>query len=175
MLSSLNLHSPSLASCYCVRATFFIFQRPSCLLALENWRCHLLLQISSSWTILVVSVGLCSLRVGVAFTGISGDTMEIQTLGKSERFVKPHWLTKTFLKSNIFFGQCWHEFNSRLFASVRYKLLHVLEFDANRRRMSVILQTPSGNYTTPENVLKLYIYSLCMSFTFKNVLLVWIP
>uniref|UniRef100_A0A8C9VJP2 Phospholipid-transporting ATPase n=1 Tax=Scleropages formosus TaxID=113540 RepID=A0A8C9VJP2_SCLFO len=26
----------------------------------------------------------------------------------------------------------------------RYKLLHVLEFDANRRRMSVILQTPSG-------------------------------
>ncbi|XP_031430926.1 phospholipid-transporting ATPase IF isoform X5 [Clupea harengus] len=28
--------------------------------------------------------------------------------------------------------------------SERYKLLHVLEFDANRRRMSVILQTPSG-------------------------------
>uniref|UniRef100_A0A4W5NMN1 ATPase phospholipid transporting 11B (putative) n=1 Tax=Hucho hucho TaxID=62062 RepID=A0A4W5NMN1_9TELE len=28
--------------------------------------------------------------------------------------------------------------------SHRYKLLHVLEFDANRRRMSVILQTPSG-------------------------------
>uniref|UniRef100_A0A3Q3LZX4 Phospholipid-transporting ATPase n=1 Tax=Mastacembelus armatus TaxID=205130 RepID=A0A3Q3LZX4_9TELE len=27
----------------------------------------------------------------------------------------------------------------------RYKLLHVLEFDADRRRMSVILQTPSGN------------------------------
>uniref|UniRef100_A0A673CMA7 Phospholipid-transporting ATPase n=1 Tax=Sphaeramia orbicularis TaxID=375764 RepID=A0A673CMA7_9TELE len=27
---------------------------------------------------------------------------------------------------------------------LRYKLLHVLEFDANRRRMSVILQTPSG-------------------------------
>uniref|UniRef100_A0A672IK93 Phospholipid-transporting ATPase n=1 Tax=Salarias fasciatus TaxID=181472 RepID=A0A672IK93_SALFA len=26
----------------------------------------------------------------------------------------------------------------------RYKLLHVLEFDADRRRMSVILQTPSG-------------------------------
>ncbi|XP_051549401.1 phospholipid-transporting ATPase IF-like isoform X6 [Myxocyprinus asiaticus] len=26
----------------------------------------------------------------------------------------------------------------------KYKLLHVLEFDANRRRMSVILQTPSG-------------------------------
>lgn len=31
-----------------------------------------------------------------------------------------------------------------LFSLVRYKLLHVLEFDANRRRMSVILQTPSG-------------------------------
>uniref|UniRef100_A0A671UMU5 Phospholipid-transporting ATPase n=1 Tax=Sparus aurata TaxID=8175 RepID=A0A671UMU5_SPAAU len=30
---------------------------------------------------------------------------------------------------------------------VRYKLLHVLEFDANRRRMSVILQTPSGKST----------------------------
>ncbi|XP_023688666.1 phospholipid-transporting ATPase IF isoform X2 [Paramormyrops kingsleyae] len=28
--------------------------------------------------------------------------------------------------------------------SERYKLLHVLEFDANRRRMSVILQTPTG-------------------------------
>ncbi|XP_063057924.1 phospholipid-transporting ATPase IF isoform X2 [Engraulis encrasicolus] len=28
--------------------------------------------------------------------------------------------------------------------SERYKLLHVLEFDANRRRMSVILETPSG-------------------------------
>ncbi|XP_027145759.1 probable phospholipid-transporting ATPase IF isoform X1 [Larimichthys crocea] len=28
--------------------------------------------------------------------------------------------------------------------SERYKLLHVLEFDADRRRMSVILQTPSG-------------------------------
>uniref|UniRef100_A0A667YWP1 Phospholipid-transporting ATPase n=1 Tax=Myripristis murdjan TaxID=586833 RepID=A0A667YWP1_9TELE len=28
--------------------------------------------------------------------------------------------------------------------SEKYKLLHVLEFDANRRRMSVILQTPSG-------------------------------
>uniref|UniRef100_A0A4W6C601 ATPase phospholipid transporting 11B (putative) n=1 Tax=Lates calcarifer TaxID=8187 RepID=A0A4W6C601_LATCA len=30
-------------------------------------------------------------------------------------------------------------------AAKRYKLLHVLEFDADRRRMSVILQTPSGN------------------------------
>uniref|UniRef100_A0A3Q3VTE2 Phospholipid-transporting ATPase n=1 Tax=Mola mola TaxID=94237 RepID=A0A3Q3VTE2_MOLML len=49
-------------------------------------------------------------RIGVAFTGSSGDTVEIKTFGKSER----------------------------------YKLLHVLEFDANRRRMSVILQTPSG-------------------------------
>uniref|UniRef100_A0A7N8YAJ5 Phospholipid-transporting ATPase n=1 Tax=Mastacembelus armatus TaxID=205130 RepID=A0A7N8YAJ5_9TELE len=29
--------------------------------------------------------------------------------------------------------------------SSKYKLLHVLEFDADRRRMSVILQTPSGN------------------------------
>uniref|UniRef100_A0A8C6NZE9 Phospholipid-transporting ATPase n=1 Tax=Nothobranchius furzeri TaxID=105023 RepID=A0A8C6NZE9_NOTFU len=29
-------------------------------------------------------------------------------------------------------------------AAKRYKLLHVLEFDPNRRRMSVILQTPSG-------------------------------
>ncbi|XP_041119326.1 phospholipid-transporting ATPase IF-like isoform X2 [Polyodon spathula] len=28
--------------------------------------------------------------------------------------------------------------------SEKYKLLHVLEFDANRRRMSVILQTPTG-------------------------------
>uniref|UniRef100_A0A671SUN4 Phospholipid-transporting ATPase n=1 Tax=Sinocyclocheilus anshuiensis TaxID=1608454 RepID=A0A671SUN4_9TELE len=34
-------------------------------------------------------------------------------------------------------------FNSYLSAR-RYKLLHVLEFDANRRRMSVILQKPSG-------------------------------
>uniref|UniRef100_A0A671UR84 Phospholipid-transporting ATPase n=1 Tax=Sparus aurata TaxID=8175 RepID=A0A671UR84_SPAAU len=51
-------------------------------------------------------------RIGVAFLGTSGDTMEIKTFGKSER----------------------------------YKLLHVLEFDANRRRMSVILQTPSGGY-----------------------------
>uniref|UniRef100_A0A8C5EY96 Phospholipid-transporting ATPase n=1 Tax=Gouania willdenowi TaxID=441366 RepID=A0A8C5EY96_GOUWI len=49
-------------------------------------------------------------RIGVAFTGTSGNTMEIQTFGKSEK----------------------------------YKLLHVLEFDPNRRRMSVIVQTPSG-------------------------------
>uniref|UniRef100_A0A8D0D3C1 ATPase phospholipid transporting 11B (putative) n=1 Tax=Sander lucioperca TaxID=283035 RepID=A0A8D0D3C1_SANLU len=35
-----------------------------------------------------------------------------------------------------------------LFA-LRYKLLHVLEFDSDRRRMSVILQTPSGNSTLP--------------------------
>uniref|UniRef100_A0A673CR61 Phospholipid-transporting ATPase n=1 Tax=Sphaeramia orbicularis TaxID=375764 RepID=A0A673CR61_9TELE len=49
-------------------------------------------------------------RIGVTFTSCSGDTMEIKTFGKSEK----------------------------------YKLLHVLEFDANRRRMSVILQTPSG-------------------------------
>ncbi|XP_024134568.1 probable phospholipid-transporting ATPase IF isoform X1 [Oryzias melastigma] len=49
-------------------------------------------------------------RIGVAFTGSSGDTMEIKTFGKFEK----------------------------------YKLLHLLEFDANRRRMSVILQTPSG-------------------------------
>uniref|UniRef100_A0A8C4HLD6 Phospholipid-transporting ATPase n=1 Tax=Dicentrarchus labrax TaxID=13489 RepID=A0A8C4HLD6_DICLA len=31
-----------------------------------------------------------------------------------------------------------------LFCENQYKLLHVLEFDANRRRMSVILQTPSA-------------------------------
>ncbi|XP_028260688.1 probable phospholipid-transporting ATPase IF isoform X3 [Parambassis ranga] len=49
-------------------------------------------------------------RIGVAFTGTSGDTMEIKTFGMSEK----------------------------------YKLLHVLEFDADRRRMSVILQTPTG-------------------------------
>ncbi|KAJ7420897.1 putative phospholipid-transporting ATPase IF [Pitangus sulphuratus] len=49
-------------------------------------------------------------RVGVVFTGISGDTMEVKSLGKPER----------------------------------YKLLHVLEFDPNRRRMSVIVESPSG-------------------------------
>ncbi|KAK0153594.1 putative phospholipid-transporting ATPase IF [Merluccius polli] len=49
-------------------------------------------------------------RMGVAFTGSNGETMEIKTFGKSEK----------------------------------YKLLHVLEFDANRRRMSVILESPSG-------------------------------
>ncbi|XP_068581068.1 phospholipid-transporting ATPase IF isoform X1 [Cebidichthys violaceus] len=49
-------------------------------------------------------------RIGVAFTRCSGDTLEIKTFGKSEK----------------------------------YKLLHLLEFDADRRRMSVILQTPSG-------------------------------
>ncbi|KAM6962548.1 phospholipid-transporting ATPase IF [Aplochiton taeniatus] len=49
-------------------------------------------------------------RIGVAFMGSNGETMEIKTFGKSEK----------------------------------YKLLHVLEFDANRRRMSVILQTASG-------------------------------
>uniref|UniRef100_A0A8C8DTX5 Phospholipid-transporting ATPase n=1 Tax=Oryzias sinensis TaxID=183150 RepID=A0A8C8DTX5_9TELE len=49
-------------------------------------------------------------RIGVAFTGSRGETMEINTFGKLEK----------------------------------YKLLHLLEFDANRRRMSVILQTPSG-------------------------------
>ncbi|XP_040205373.1 probable phospholipid-transporting ATPase IF isoform X2 [Rana temporaria] len=52
-----------------------------------------------------------SKRMGVAFSGASGDVMEIKILGKLER----------------------------------YKLLHVLEFDANRRRMSVIVQSPSGD------------------------------
>uniref|UniRef100_A0A8C7SHL7 Phospholipid-transporting ATPase n=1 Tax=Oncorhynchus mykiss TaxID=8022 RepID=A0A8C7SHL7_ONCMY len=49
-------------------------------------------------------------RMGVTFIGSHGETMEIKTFGKPEKF----------------------------------KLLHVLEFDANRRRMSVILQTPTG-------------------------------
>ncbi|XP_056269785.1 phospholipid-transporting ATPase IF isoform X4 [Pseudoliparis swirei] len=49
-------------------------------------------------------------RIGVAFTRSSGDTKEIKTFGKSEK----------------------------------YKMLHLLEFDADRRRMSVILETPSG-------------------------------
>ncbi|KAM6122467.1 phospholipid-transporting ATPase IF [Pterocles gutturalis] len=49
-------------------------------------------------------------RVGVVFTGTSGDSMEVKSLGKLER----------------------------------YKLLHVLEFDPNRRRMSVIVESPSG-------------------------------
>ncbi|KAI1882700.1 hypothetical protein AGOR_G00237590 [Albula goreensis] len=49
-------------------------------------------------------------RMGVTFMGASCESMEIQTLGGSEK----------------------------------YKLLHILEFDANRRRMSVILETPSG-------------------------------
>ncbi|NWW32221.1 AT11B ATPase, partial [Panurus biarmicus] len=49
-------------------------------------------------------------RVGVVFTGINGDSMEVKSLGKPER----------------------------------YKLLHVLEFDPNRRRMSVIVESPSG-------------------------------
>ncbi|KAM4043537.1 phospholipid-transporting ATPase IF isoform 2-T2 [Anomaloglossus baeobatrachus] len=51
-----------------------------------------------------------SRRMGVAFFGHNGETMEIKILGKLER----------------------------------YKLLHVLEFDANRRRMSVIVESPSG-------------------------------
>ncbi|XP_077146552.1 phospholipid-transporting ATPase IF isoform X4 [Ranitomeya variabilis] len=51
-----------------------------------------------------------SRRMGVAFFGNTGETMEIKILGKLER----------------------------------YKLLHVLEFDANRRRMSVIVESPSG-------------------------------
>ncbi|KAG7239951.1 hypothetical protein INR49_028146 [Caranx melampygus] len=46
-------------------------------------------------------------RIGVAFTGSSGDTMEIKTFGTMEK----------------------------------YKLLHVLEFDADRRRMSKGLRT----------------------------------
>lgn len=70
------------------KGTFLILEWPCCLWALE----HLVLQISSKRRISLVMVGLCSLRIGVAFTGISGDTMEIQTLGKTERFVKPHWL-----------------------------------------------------------------------------------
>ncbi|KAG7274155.1 LOW QUALITY PROTEIN: hypothetical protein CRUP_013689 [Coryphaenoides rupestris] len=49
-------------------------------------------------------------RIGVAFNGSNGETMEIKTFGMSEK----------------------------------YKMLHVLEFDANRRRMSVILESPSG-------------------------------
>ncbi|XP_075426819.1 phospholipid-transporting ATPase IF isoform X2 [Ascaphus truei] len=51
-----------------------------------------------------------SSRMGVVFSGTSGETMEIKSLGKVER----------------------------------YKLLHVLEFDPNRRRMSVIVESQSG-------------------------------
>ncbi|NXJ48050.1 AT11B ATPase, partial [Spizaetus tyrannus] len=53
---------------------------------------------------------LGQVEVGVVFTGTSGDSMEVKSLGKPER----------------------------------YKLLHVLEFDPNRRRMSVIVESPSG-------------------------------
>ncbi|KAM8884345.1 phospholipid-transporting ATPase IF isoform 1-T1 [Synchiropus picturatus] len=49
-------------------------------------------------------------RLGVELVDNTAEVMEIQTLGKSEK----------------------------------YKRLHVLEFDAERRRMSVIVQTPSG-------------------------------
>uniref|UniRef100_A0A8B9KMR2 Phospholipid-transporting ATPase n=1 Tax=Astyanax mexicanus TaxID=7994 RepID=A0A8B9KMR2_ASTMX len=37
-------------------------------------------------------------------------------------------------------------FKATFYSPYRYKLLHVLEFDPNRRRMSVILQTPSGKF-----------------------------
>ncbi|XP_033258994.1 phospholipid-transporting ATPase IF isoform X6 [Orcinus orca] len=49
-------------------------------------------------------------RFGIVFIGNSGETMEVKTLGKLER----------------------------------YKLLHILEFNSDRRRMSVIVQAPSG-------------------------------
>uniref|UniRef100_A0A8C5M2D1 Phospholipid-transporting ATPase n=1 Tax=Leptobrachium leishanense TaxID=445787 RepID=A0A8C5M2D1_9ANUR len=52
-----------------------------------------------------------SRRMGVAFSGIDGNFMEVKIFGKLER----------------------------------YKLLHLLEFDANRRCMSVIVDTPSGD------------------------------
>lgn len=50
-------------------------------------------------------------------------------------------------KEKRFYG--WRSCNRCLLTAVRYKLLHVLEFDANRRRMSVILQTPSGKLHYP--------------------------
>lgn len=79
----------------------------------------------------------CFLRIGVAFTGTNGDIMEIKTFGKSEKYVKSP-------NSKQFERVCDSEVNI-LLPLLRYKLLHVLEFDANRRRMSVILQKPSGN------------------------------
>ncbi|XP_053566150.1 phospholipid-transporting ATPase IF [Bombina bombina] len=51
-----------------------------------------------------------SKRMGVTFSGIKGEIMELKCRGKCES----------------------------------YKLLHVLEFDPNRRRMSVIVQSPNG-------------------------------
>lgn len=48
-----------------------------------------------------------------------------------------------------------------VFCLVRYKLLHVLEFDANRRRMSVILQTPSGK----ENLISTVLFPLMRVWT----------
>uniref|UniRef100_A0ACB8FBQ4 Phospholipid-transporting ATPase IF n=1 Tax=Sphaerodactylus townsendi TaxID=933632 RepID=A0ACB8FBQ4_9SAUR len=50
-------------------------------------------------------------RIGVVFTGTDGESMEIKSLGRPER----------------------------------YKLLHVLEFDPCRRRMSVIVENSSGD------------------------------
>uniref|UniRef100_A0AAR2KTJ9 Phospholipid-transporting ATPase n=1 Tax=Pygocentrus nattereri TaxID=42514 RepID=A0AAR2KTJ9_PYGNA len=44
-------------------------------------------------------------------------------------------------------------------ATKRYKLLHVLEFDPNRRRMSVILQTPSGMYKKTTDYFIYYFFS----------------
>lgn len=73
----------------------------------------------------------------MAFTGTNGDIMEIKTFGKSEKYVKSP-------NSKQFERVCDSEV-SILLPLLRYKLLHVLEFDANRRRMSVILQMPSGN------------------------------
>ncbi|XP_043926242.1 phospholipid-transporting ATPase IF isoform X1 [Protopterus annectens] len=52
-----------------------------------------------------------SRRIGVSFSGINGEILEVKVFGKPER----------------------------------YKLLHVLEFDACRRRMSVIVESQSGD------------------------------
>lgn len=69
----------------------------------------------------------------------------VRLLNQKYSLQKKQWLFKllTAQKKAVKLKDRRHECVSLSFA--RYKLLHVLEFDANRRRMSVILQTPSGN------------------------------
>uniref|UniRef100_A0A3Q1JPD2 Phospholipid-transporting ATPase n=1 Tax=Anabas testudineus TaxID=64144 RepID=A0A3Q1JPD2_ANATE len=68
--------------------------------------------------------------------GFSSNNMEYYASSPDEKALVE--ATKSWL--------CWSsEFKVNYLCALRYKLLHVLEFDADRRRMSVILQTPSGN------------------------------
>ncbi|KAL8188354.1 UNVERIFIED_CONTAM: putative phospholipid-transporting ATPase IF, partial [Gekko kuhli] len=86
-------------------------------------------------------------RIGVVFTGTDGESMEIKSVGRPERkpLISPQAECFALPPLPTQFPAPELGGASLLHPKARYKLLHVLEFDPCRRRMSVIVESPSGD------------------------------